>query len=86
MCVYLWNGVCLFIGECFLLYVRCVTLLEADCVVEDPNSFEENLHDFCDQGKWILPLHFLLIPYNAFNKVYFLDICIIWWVCLNRIT
>jgi hypothetical protein len=51
MCVYLWNGVCLFIGECFLLYVRCVTLLEADCVVEDPNSFEENLHDFCDQGK-----------------------------------
>ncbi|XP_020402670.1 vegetative cell wall protein gp1-like [Zea mays] len=24
---------------------------EADCVVEDPNSFEENLHDFCDQGK-----------------------------------
>jgi hypothetical protein len=40
--VYLWNGVCLVIGICFLLYVRCVMLLEADCVVEEPNSFEEN--------------------------------------------
>jgi hypothetical protein len=40
--VYLWNDVCLFIGECFLLYVRCVTLLEVDCMVEKPNSFEEN--------------------------------------------
>jgi hypothetical protein len=38
----LLNGVCLFIGVCFLLYVLCVNLLEAGCVVEDPNSFEED--------------------------------------------
>jgi hypothetical protein len=50
--VYLWNVVCLFIGDCFLfLYVRCATLLEADCVVEDLNSFEKDLHDAFEQGK-----------------------------------
>jgi hypothetical protein len=40
----------------FFLYVR------ADCVVEDSNSFEEDLQDSFGQGKWILPLHFLLVP------------------------
>jgi hypothetical protein len=33
-----------------LLYVQCVTLLEADCVVEDPNSFEDDPDTF-EQGK-----------------------------------
>jgi hypothetical protein len=46
----------------FFLYVRCVTLLEADCVVEDPNSFEEDPQDAFGQGKWILPLHILFVP------------------------
>jgi hypothetical protein len=31
-------------------------------VVEDPNSFEEDPHDTFEQGKWILPLHFLFVP------------------------
>jgi hypothetical protein len=37
------------------LYVRCATLLEADCVVEEPR-------DTFEQGKWILPLHILFVP------------------------
>jgi hypothetical protein len=44
------------------LYVRCATLLEADCVVEDPNSFEDDLPNTFEQGKWILPLHILFVP------------------------
>jgi hypothetical protein len=68
------NGVCLFIGECFLLYVRCTMLLEADRVVEESNLFEEDPQDACEQGKWILPLHLLLYPNNTFNKIYF-------WIC-----
>jgi hypothetical protein len=35
-------GVCLFIYASFFLYVRCTTIIEADCVVVDPNSFEED--------------------------------------------
>jgi hypothetical protein len=60
----------------FLLYVRWVTLLEAHCVVEDPNLFEDDPHDIFVQGKLILPLHFYSYPNNAYNKFYFLDICI----------
>jgi hypothetical protein len=45
-----------------LLYVPCVTLLEADCVVDEPNSFEDNPQDAFEQGKWILPLHILFVP------------------------
>jgi hypothetical protein len=43
------------------LYVRCVTLLEADCVVEDSNTFEDEPQDTFEQGKWILPLHILFV-------------------------
>jgi hypothetical protein len=50
----LCNGVCLFIGVCFLFVWRCVTLLEADCVVEDPSLFEDDPQDTFEQGKWIL--------------------------------
>jgi hypothetical protein len=62
-------------GVCILLYVWCATLLEADCVIEDPSLFEDDPQDTFEQGKWILPLHFYLYPNNAYNKVYFLDIC-----------
>jgi hypothetical protein len=55
----------------FFLYVRCATLLEANCVVKEPNSFEEYPHDTFEQGKWIIPLYFLLYPNNTFNKIYF---------------
>jgi hypothetical protein len=44
------------------LYVRCATLLEADCVVEDSNTFEDEPQDAFEQGKWILPLHILVVP------------------------
>jgi hypothetical protein len=44
------------------LYVRYATLLEADCVVENPNSFEDDPQDAFEQGKWILSLHILFVP------------------------
>jgi hypothetical protein len=57
--VYLYNGVCLFIGVCFLLVCTMYeSILEADFVVEDPNMFEDDPHDTFDQGKWIIPLYF----------------------------
>jgi hypothetical protein len=49
----------------YFLYVRCVNLLEADFMVEEPNSFENDLHVMFEQGKWILPLYFCLYPNNA---------------------
>jgi hypothetical protein len=44
------------------LYVCYATLLEADCAVGDPNSFEDDPQDAFEQGKWILPLHILFVP------------------------
>jgi hypothetical protein len=41
---------------------RRVTLLEADGVVDEPNSFEDDSQDSFEQGKWILPLHILFVP------------------------
>ena len=41
----LLNGVCLFIGVCFLFVWRRITLLEADGVVDEPNSFEDDPQD-----------------------------------------
>jgi hypothetical protein len=46
----------------FFSYVRCANLLEANFVVEDPNSFEDDPQDTFKQGKWILPLHILFVP------------------------
>jgi hypothetical protein len=63
----------------FFLYVWCVIILEADYVVEEPNLFEDDPRENFEQDKWILPLHFYLYPNNAYNNVYFLDICLIWW-------
>jgi hypothetical protein len=47
------------------LYVRYATLLEADCAVDDPNSFEDDPQDSLEQGKWILPLHILFVPIHC---------------------
>jgi hypothetical protein len=55
----------------------CESILEAECVVEEPNTFEDDPQDTFEQGKWILPLHFCLYPSNAYNNIYFSDICII---------
>jgi hypothetical protein len=38
----------------------CESMLEADCDVDEPNSFEDDPHDMFKQDKWILPLHFFL--------------------------
>jgi hypothetical protein len=58
----LLNGVCLFIGVCFLFVWQRTTLLEADYVVEDLNLFENDPQNTLEQGKWILPLHILFVP------------------------
>jgi hypothetical protein len=55
----------------------CESILEADYVVDEPNTFEDDPQDTFEQGKWILPLHFYLYPSNEYNNVYFSDICII---------
>jgi hypothetical protein len=57
------NGVCLFIW-CMFSFVCtiCESILEADCVVEEPNTFEDDPQDTFEQGKWILPLHLCLYP------------------------
>jgi hypothetical protein len=68
MCVYLCNGVCLcngaclFIGVCFIFVWQRTTLLEAEFVVDEPNSFEDEPQDTFEQGKWILPLYILFVP------------------------
>jgi hypothetical protein len=57
----------------------CESMLEANCEVDEPNLFEDDPQDTFEQGKWILPLHFYLYQSNAYNNVYFSDICIILW-------
>jgi hypothetical protein len=44
----------------YFLFVctMCESILEADFVVEDLNSFEDDPQDTFDQAKWILPLRF----------------------------
>jgi hypothetical protein len=45
-------------GVCFLFVCMiCESILEADFMVEDQNTFEDDPQDTFDQGKWILPLH-----------------------------
>jgi hypothetical protein len=40
----------------------CESILEADCVVEDSNTFEDDPQDAFEQGKWTVPLHILFVP------------------------
>ena len=69
------NGVCLFIWRMYSFVCTIhKSMLEVDCEVDEPNSFEDDPHDTFKQGKWILPLHFYLYQSNAYNNVYFLDI------------
>jgi hypothetical protein len=58
---YVMMHIYLFVYVLFL-YMRCATIIEADCVVEDPNLFENDPQDSLEQGKWILPLHILFVP------------------------
>ena len=68
------------------VYTICESILEADFVVEDQNTFEDDPQGTFDQGKWILPLHFCLLPNNAYNNVYFGYLHKFDGICLNRIT
>jgi hypothetical protein len=38
------------------------SMLEVDCEVDEPNSFEDDPQDTFEQGKWILPMHILFVP------------------------
>jgi hypothetical protein len=38
------------------------SILEADCVVDELNTFEDEPQDTFEKGKWILPLHILFVP------------------------
>jgi hypothetical protein len=59
-------------GVCSLFVCTiCASILEADFVVEDRNTFEDDPHDTFDQGKLILPVHFKLYPNDACNNIYF---------------
>jgi hypothetical protein len=56
-------------GVCYLFDVRILfictihkSMLEVDCGVDEPNSFEDDPQDTYEQGKWILPLHILFVP------------------------
>ena len=60
---YTCNGVYLFIWRTYsFVYTICKSMLEVDCEVDEPNSFEDDPHDTFEQGKWILPLHILFVP------------------------
>jgi hypothetical protein len=68
------NGVCLFIWRMysFVCTIRN-SMLEVDCEVDEPNSFEDDPHDiFMASGIFLCILY--LYPNNAYNNVYFLDI------------
>jgi hypothetical protein len=57
------TGECLFIRRTysFVCAIR-KSMLEVDCEVDEPNTFENDSQDTFEQGKWILPLHILFIP------------------------
>jgi hypothetical protein len=57
------NGVCLFMW-CTYSFVCTIhkSMLEVDCEIDEPNSFEDDPQDTFEQGKWILPLHILFVP------------------------
>jgi hypothetical protein len=50
-------------GVC-ILFVCMIhkSMLEVDCEVDEPNSFEDDPKGTFEQGKWILPLHILFVP------------------------
>jgi hypothetical protein len=63
--MYVWLFVewCMFMDWCmFLIVCDMCESIEADCAVEDLNSFEEETQDDFEQGKWIISLHFCLYP------------------------
>jgi hypothetical protein len=70
--MFIYFGVCIH----FVCTIR-KSMLEVDCGVDEPNSFEDDPHDTFEQGKWIPLCIFYLYPINAYNNVYFWIYCII---------
>ena len=46
----------------FFVCVIRKSMLEVDCEVDEPSTFEGDPQDTFEQGKWILPLHILFVP------------------------
>jgi hypothetical protein len=69
------NGVCLFIWRTysFVCMIR-KSMLEVDCEVDEPNSFEDDPQETFEQGNEFSLCIFYLYPINAYNDIYFLDI------------
>jgi hypothetical protein len=69
------NGVCLFIW-CTYSFVFTIrkSMLEVDCEVGEPNSFEDDPQDTFVQASGFALCIFYLYPNKAYNNVYFLDI------------
>jgi hypothetical protein len=56
------TGVCLFIWRTYsFVCARRESMLEVDCEVDEPNTFEDDPQDTFEQGKWIVPLHILFV-------------------------
>jgi hypothetical protein len=51
----------LFGTRILFVYTICKSMLEVDCEVDEPNSFEDDPQDTFEQGKWILALHILFV-------------------------
>jgi hypothetical protein len=57
------TGVCLFIWRTYsFVCAICKSMLEVDCELDEPNTFEDDPQDMFEQGKWILHLHILFVP------------------------
>jgi hypothetical protein len=57
------SGVCLFIWRTYsFVCVICKSMLEVDCEVDEPNTFEDDPQDMFEQAKQILPLHIPFVP------------------------
>jgi hypothetical protein len=60
-------------GVCFLFVCTiCESLLEADFMVEDQNTFEDDPQDTFEQGKWISVctqiMHIIMITFGYLHK------------------
>jgi hypothetical protein len=57
------TSVCLFIW-CIYSFVCAIrkSVLEVECEVDEPNTFEDDPQDMFEQGKWIFPLRILFVP------------------------
>jgi hypothetical protein len=59
---YPWTGVCLFVWRTYsFVYAIRKSMLEVDCELDEPNTFEDDPQETFEQGKWILSLNILFV-------------------------